>query len=281
MSHDADDLFELLGLGEYEETALAELLTVGQTTAPDLAEATGIPKARIYGVLDDLADAGYVKVIPGRPKRYQPKAPEEILSTAVENRRQSFESFRSELDEVREAFTEQYGPLYESASSDVTPTEELFYVVDVGEPSERETRKLYRDATDCVNVITKSFAYLDSVSPAIADAREAGVDMRVVFLHPDQLSAENRERQAELLETFADRFPGVEYRFSPEPLPWRGTFADPSMEYDSGRALLLVEEKDVPLSMRQAAVTENGSFVAGLSRYFDMLWEYETVAPDR
>jgi len=36
----------------------------------------------------------------------------------------------------------------------------------------------------------------------------------------------------------------------------------------------------VPLSMRQAALTENGSLVAGLQRYFDLLWAYESV-PER
>jgi hypothetical protein len=30
--------------------------------------------------------------------------------------------------------------------------------------------------------------------------------------------------------------------------------------------------------MRQAAVTENGSFVAGLGRYFDLIWEHESVS---
>jgi hypothetical protein len=30
--------------------------------------------------------------------------------------------------------------------------------------------------------------------------------------------------------------------------------------------------------MRQAAITENGSFVAGLKRYFDLVWEYDSTA---
>jgi len=37
------------------------------------------------------------------------------------------------------------------------------------------------------------------------------------------------------------------------------------------------EEKDIPLDMRQAAVTENGSLVAGMMRYFELIWEYESV----
>jgi len=56
MSDSGDDFLSLLDLTEYEAAALEELLLLGRTTAPDLAEATGIPKARIYGVLDSLSE---------------------------------------------------------------------------------------------------------------------------------------------------------------------------------------------------------------------------------
>ena len=49
------------------------------------------------------------------------------------------------------------------------------------------------------------------------------------------------------------------------------------MDYDTGKAIFLVEEEDVPLYMRQAAVTENESFVAGMGRYCDLIWEYDSV----
>ena len=34
----------------------------------------------------------------------------------------------------------------------------------------------------------------------------------------------------------------------------------------------LVEGKDVSLHTRQAGVTESGAFVAGMKRYFDLIW---------
>ena len=104
---------------------------------------------------------------------------------------------------------------------------------------------------------------------ALADARaEAG-----------RIGAETKaEVQAEIVEGLRLAFPAVGIRFSEEKLPWRGTLVDPSMDYDSGEAILLVEEPDVPNHMRQAALTENGSFVAGMKRYFDLVWEYESVA---
>lgn len=271
------DLLQQLDLKEYEATALAHLLSAGRTTAPNVSEATGIPKARVYGVLDSLADYGFIKVIPGRPKQYQPKSPETILERAKENRRQRYENYCKEVDGLHEEFLEEFGPLYEQADEDVTPTAELFYVVDVGDPSETETRELYQNASETVSVITNSFAYFDDVEPAVADALERGIEISVLFLDPRNLPAEKAAVQADIVDRIATDYPSVDYRFSETVLPWRGTFIDPSMNYDSGKAIFLVEETDVPNHQRQAAITENGSFVAGMKRYFDLIWEYESL----
>ncbi|WP_336135320.1 TrmB family transcriptional regulator [Natronomonas amylolytica] len=275
---DPTDLLEELDLKEYEATALAHLLRAGRTTAPDIAEATGIPKARIYGVLESLADYGFIEVIPGRPKQYQPKSPAAILDRAMENRRQEFEDYRTEIEGLRPEFLDVFGPLYEQADEDVSPTSELFHVVDVGDPSETETRRLYRIADDGVYVITNSFAYFESVEPAVANALADGIDVSVLFLNPELLPEENVPRQREIVERLESDYPEIDFRFSEEVLPWRGTFIDPSMDYESGQAIFLVEETDVPDYKRQAAITENGSFVAGMKRYFDLIWEYESFS---
>jgi sugar-specific transcriptional regulator TrmB len=275
---DPTDLLEELDLKEYEATALAHLLRTGRTTAPDIAEATGIPKARIYGVLDALADYGFIEVIPGRPKQYQPKAPEAILGRAKENRRQDFEDYCNEVEGLRSEFLDVFGPLYEQADEDVSPTSELFHVVDVGDPSETETRRLYRIAEEAVYVITNSFAYFESVEPAVSSALEEGIDVSVLFLNPELLPDEKAPRQREIVALLDSEYPEIDYRFSEEVLPWRGTFIDPRMDYESGQAIFLVEETDVPNYKRQAAITENGSFVAGMKRYFDLIWEYESFS---
>ena len=270
-------LFDTLGLTEYEATALAALLRLGRTTAPDLAEATGIPKARIYDVLDSLSDAGYLKVIPGRPKEYQPHDPETLLERARENKRQELETFERELDEARDSFL----ATFESATEehrDVRPAEELFHVVDVGDPSESETRRLYHEADREAYVLTKSFEYLDAVSPSLEAALDRGVAVRALFYHPDLLDERERRVQESVTETLREELPSVEFRFSTGRLPWRGTFVDPSMTYDDGEAIFLVEEPEVPDHMRQAALTANGSFVAGFKRYFELVWDHESVA---
>jgi sugar-specific transcriptional regulator TrmB len=280
MGDSAEDLFSLLDLTEYEADALEELLLLGRTTAPNLAEATGIPKARIYGVLDALSEAGYVKMIPGRPKRYEPHDPAAIAERAVENRRHAYERFREDVEAVEEAFVDEYTPIRDRGVDELSPTEDLFHVVDVGEPSERETRRLFREADEGVYVLSKSFGYIDAVQPAIRDAVDRGVAVDVLLLHPDALSPANRRRQAEIRELLAEEFSSVTVRVSDRVLPWRGTFIDPSLSYESGQGLLMVEQEEVPNHHRQAAVTENPSFVAGLWQYFDLLWRHESVPAD-
>ena len=278
---DGSQLLQTLELKEYESTALDQLLRLGRTTAPNLAEASGIPKARAYGVLESLGDKGFIEIIPGRPKEYRPKAPDEILQRAKTNRRQAYEAYCREVDSIADGFIEHYQPLYETAASEVSPTEELFHVVNVGEPSLRETREIYRGTESELNITTKSFEYLVDIESTLRETIERGVDVSILLLHPSHLTDENSQIQAEIVDRIDSEFPEAAYRFSRQRLPWRGTLADPSLEYETGTAVLLVEEKNIPLHMRQAAVTENGAFVAGINRYFSLIWQHDSVAlPD-
>lgn len=275
----ARDVFDRLGLTEYERDALIKLFDLGRTTAPNLAEATGIPKARIYDVLGSLADEGYVEVIPGRPKEYIAKSPTAVLERAEENERQSFERFKQEIERNREAFLSEFQPRYDNATDGNRSAEELFRVVDVGEPSESGTRHIYHTATESVRVLSKAFEYLERIEPAFSAAVERGLDVRILLLSPDRLTPSARDQQAQTVAHITDTYPSVGIRYSERPLPWRGTIADPSMEYDTGTAILLVQEDEVPNHMRQAAITENGSFVAGVGSYFDLVWTHESSQP--
>lgn len=272
-------LRDTLELVEYEAEALDGLLRLGRTTAPNLAEATGIPNARIYGILDDLGNAGYIKIIPGRPKEYEPKKPSKILDQAKQNRYQAYETFQADINDVRDEFVQYYRPLYQSADDEVSTTEELFYVVDVGEPSEQKTKNIYRQSTTQLHIMTKSFEYLDNVEPSLRDITETDVQIKILFTHPDYLSKVNQDIQKEVIDRIGSEFPGIEYRFSNSSMPWRGTIADPKT--GDGTAIFLVGEKDTPLHMRQAAITEDGSFVSGMNRYFHLIWRHDSLESPR
>ncbi len=76
-------LLRELGLSSYESKALAYLaLSREQVKASDLSKATGIPRTKVYAVLESLEDLGLVKVFPTRPLRAS-SPPPELLPTLL------------------------------------------------------------------------------------------------------------------------------------------------------------------------------------------------------
>ncbi len=62
MSKQSDlvDKLKLLGFSEYGSRAFLEIVKLGKASAPELAKATKIPQAKIYGVLEELYNKGFV-----------------------------------------------------------------------------------------------------------------------------------------------------------------------------------------------------------------------------
>ena len=118
--------------------------------------------------------------------------------------------------------------------------------------------------------------YYDSVSDSLKDAVERGVGLRILFLHPSRLGEENRRVQEEITQRVEQEIPEASLRYSNSKLPLRGSIVDPSMDYTTGKAIFVVEG-DQPLSLRDSAITDNPSLVAGTEKYFDLIWENESV----
>jgi hypothetical protein len=99
--------------------------------------------------------------------------------------------------------------------------------------------------------------------------RDVAID--ILMLSPEYLTTENKYQQEEIRSILVEQFPTATVRIADRVLPWRGTLIDPDLQYETGQGLLLVEQEEVPNHLRQAAVTENPAFIAGLWQYFDLL----------
>jgi len=95
-----------MGLSEYKAKAYVSLLKQGTSTAKEVASAANIPQSRVYDVLDSLETEGFVKVQPGRPKKFGPVEPETAIEQycTFKQRKQTRE--REEIRTLGEEFTE-------------------------------------------------------------------------------------------------------------------------------------------------------------------------------
>ncbi|PTD94227.1 TrmB family transcriptional regulator [archaeon SCG-AAA382B04] len=266
--------FEELGFKEYESKVLVSLIQLGEAKASKIAETSGVPKNRVYEVLKVLRNHGLVKEKPGRPKLYETKKPKQILKRLRQNKKLEKQKQIQKIQEKQKNLTKKLTSIYNEASGN---RKSLLELIDVGEPSEKQTQLLYKQANEEILISTKSFEYYPRTKKTLKKAiKEKDLDVRILFLDKKNLSKENRKIQEKIIKKIKNELPSVDFRFSEEKLPLRGTIIDPSLEYESGKTIFLVEEKEVPLALREAALTENPSLVAGMARYFNLIWNYES-----
>ncbi len=271
---DIEKVLEDLGMSRYQAKTLVALMKHGEAKASDISELSGVPRAKIYAVLDQLADMGYVDKIPGRPARYRTKSPDRIIERLKYNTLLEYSRRLNTIESIEKELFERLKSLY---SPSEVRTKELIRVVSVGEPSERETRLLYSQAKKEIDIISKSFEYYPKVRSELIEASKRGVEIKILLLGKEFLEERSRAVQNEIVRLVKSDL-NAEIRLSRTILPLRGGIVDPSYEYKTGKAIFVVEDPETPLYLRDAAVTENPSLVAGMKKYFDLIWEYESLS---
>jgi sugar-specific transcriptional regulator TrmB len=74
-----------LGLKEYEARVYAALVGLGEGTARQIHEASGVPRPRVYDILEGLAKKGFVEVRHGTPTSYRAVEPNRVISKLRED----------------------------------------------------------------------------------------------------------------------------------------------------------------------------------------------------
>ncbi len=268
-----EGILERLGLSSYQAKALVSLLKCGEAKASEISELSGVPRAKVYEVLNQLVDLGLVDKIPTRPVRFRARKPEEILERLRRNIMMEYEDRIGFFERMQKDLMRKFVSLYSPSGF---RTKELIRVVSVGGASERETRMMYTEAEREIDIVSRSFEYYPKVRKELIDAFKRGVSIKILLLGHDFIDERTRRVQSEVMKMLRSDM-DVEIRLSKTSLPLRGSIVDPSYDYRTGKAIFVVEDPETPLYLRDAAVTENPSLVAGMKKYFDLIWEYEST----
>jgi sugar-specific transcriptional regulator TrmB len=97
-----------LGLTRYEASAYVALTRRGSATGAEVARLAGLPRQRIYDVLDGLVGRGLAILEPGRPTRYRAVAPKDAVAGLLAERRASFERLERDAADAVALLTPAY-----------------------------------------------------------------------------------------------------------------------------------------------------------------------------
>ena len=97
-----------VGLTEYEAKAYVGLLSDHLSTATNLSEKSGVPRTRIYSVLESLANKGWIRIYSGIPLLFKAVDPHNVFDRIKEDYTEFMGSVEATLnmavDEVKEKF---------------------------------------------------------------------------------------------------------------------------------------------------------------------------------
>lgn len=261
-----------MGLNEYQASALANLIYLGETKATTLSKASGVPNARIYGVLDELSQKGLIIIRPGRPALYAPLTPQEIADALVTASREEIRRELLTIESYREEFETISKKVFLKAGNS-EPRTSLIRIISVGDVSLEETKKLYRQVKNSLLISTRAMEYFEEVQDELLGASQRGVDIRILMRKPNSLDTQDSEKQKQIIDTMYNLLgEDVKIRFS-EAVEIRGCIIDP---YSEGKALFLVEEEGVPLFLREAALTTHPGVARALGSMFDLKWRFDS-----
>lgn len=260
-----------MGLNEYQASALAYLLLLGETKATTLSKTSKVPSARIYGILDQLAKMGLVTMKPGRPVLYSPLPLEDIASSLISFSMNELKQKLRTLEGYAKVLVETGKKFYLKGEKGILRVP-LLRIVSVGEVSLGETKKLYDAAEKEIQILSKAMEYFPEVVESIMEALDRGVSLKIILMNPSLLEPVDGNKQTEILGRINEALGGeVEVRFTDE-IPIRGCIIDPKI---GGKALFLVEDPGVPFFLREAAITSHQSVVKGLALMYSLMWEHK------
>lgn len=88
-----------IGLTEYEAKAYFSLLNFHLSTATNVSERSGVPRTKIYSVLESLSVKGWVKIYSGVPLLFKAVDPREAFERIKKNYHQFLDSVEATLNE--------------------------------------------------------------------------------------------------------------------------------------------------------------------------------------
>lgn len=95
------DKLKLIGFTEYTSRAYIALVKLGEATAPEIARESNIPQSKIYGVLDDLYDKGFVWKA-GESDKKKDQSKKKTTSPTIYYAHKPMEKLSSWLDQFRD-----------------------------------------------------------------------------------------------------------------------------------------------------------------------------------
>ena len=262
-----------LGLNRYEAAVYVSLLGRNHFTATEIATYAGVPRQRVYDVLDSLAAKGLCVERPGKRKRtYSVVDPSVALPTLLAAYREQQELENQHLNAMLNALLPTLSQMFSEGQEEVAPLDYIEVLADRHQVADR-VMTLSRQANHEILMLFKQ-PLVASVEENIAEAQTVAghITRRGVF---EEGIADDPQLFSLVSQFHALR---EDIRFVPE-VPLKVNL------YDERVAVILLRDPVSGQSNLTCLVIDHTSMASALKVTFEALWaegvDYETFCAKR
>jgi sugar-specific transcriptional regulator TrmB len=105
---DLAEQLQRLGLTKYESLSYSTLLHFHMNSATILAERAGVPRTKIYMVLDALQEKGWIKVYSGAPLLFKATPPADVIERLRQEQGDFLQSVQQSLEEENKMMKDKF-----------------------------------------------------------------------------------------------------------------------------------------------------------------------------
>lgn len=239
------DTLQRLGLTEYGARCYGALVGLGEAEAATISDAADVPRTKVYGVLKDLVDAGWVTLIGGRPARYRAAPPEERVRSAEKEIADNALTVVRELQARQDMAAHMVPMSMYLLRGSAALTDKTFEVI------RRARRQL---------VVLLGFTLpgeARELARAIEAARDRGVEVRLLVARAPYLGP------IDGLDEFERLLRGARV----SPFPFRAVIAD------LRQAVLVIPQPSTPPEEVVGFWNPTEAFVSSLAPVFEAAWQ--------
>jgi sugar-specific transcriptional regulator TrmB len=244
-----------VGLNAYESRAYLVLIGHSSFKALEVAGRAGIPRQKIYEVLDGLVDKGFVRVVQGKAKQFSAVEPALALRGYLRRKKEGFEREFQDRKNLVGMITADLAGVFLSGNQGRGPLDYLRIVADTAQIAEEYRRMLSQSHAEYLEFARPPYSVDPGREPVVKSLLERGLRSRLLFL--DQ--SVDRESLTPLAQA------GGEIRLI-DSLPMKLAL------FDTLRGMISLDDPVVSHSRITALVFEHESLASAMRSLFEEFW---------
>jgi len=254
--------FLALGLTEYESKCYLAMLRKQSSTASELAKLSGIPRTRVYDVLERLAQSGMCVELLGRERKFQAVPPEVALQRLLDHQKAEFDS----KEKLIQTLTSSLAEIYRKGSLNNDPLDYIELLRDPQQVARRVMQLVAGAEREILVFVKPPFSNpkkeLEKQNEESIEAAQRNVDCRAIYEIPS-----DPQEVAWMLGLIDRSARAGEKSRVIETLPLKMAIVDEC------KVVFAMEDYHKTRSYQTSLLIEHHALAKGLKMLFETLWE--------